>query len=356
MNRVEPVAADPILLDTITRLFGATCSHEVVQAAESEGWAPSVWAPFAETGAPWIGVPEAAGGSGGTLADAVGVLRLVGRFAAPVPAAETGVLGGWLAAAAGFELPAGPLTVVPGRPEDALVLDGSTLSGSAHRVPWAAQADLIVGLVDGRIVAVDPDGPGVEVVPVRNAAGEPRETVLFRGAPVQVAAAAAGVDAVTLRRRGALARGALIAGALDRVGEITVGYANERQQFGQRIARFQAVAQHLVRLVSEIQLVSMAVDAATAAATVGDAAFEIASLKVLAGDAGSEVVARAHQSHGAIGMTQEYVLHQLTRRVFAWREEFGSTAAWRDELGRLVGDAGADRLYPLISQGSAALV
>ena len=352
--------ADSLLVETLTRLFTQSCTHEVIQRAEAEGWAPSVWEPLAATGSPWIGVPEEQGGSGGTLADALAVLRLVGRFAVPLPVAETGLLGGWLAGAAGIALPEGPLTVVPQRREDKLQLTGATrdvLTGTAHRVPWAARAELILALVDGQIVAVDPRASGVTIVSVANLAGEPRETVHFeRVTLAHRAPAPEGVDAIALRQRGALCRSAQIAGALDRIAELTVDYANQRTQFGQKINRFQAVAQHLVRLVSETRLVGMALDAAAVAFEQGDATFEVASLKSLAGDSGSEVVARAHQVHGAIGMTQEFVLHQLTRRVWSWREEYGSSAWWRQGVGQLVADVGADGLWPLISQGSASLL
>jgi acyl-CoA dehydrogenase len=351
------VTGDPLLVQTLTRLFTQTCSHEVVQQAETDGWAPTVWEPLAGTGAPWVGLPEGAGGSGGTLADAVAVQRLVGRFAVPLPVAETGLLGGWLASAAGISLPDGPLTVVPQRPNDRLAFEGSALSGVAHRVPWAAQAELVMALVDGAIVAVDPDQSAVTVEDVRNLAGEPRPTVRFERASVAHRVAAPdGVDPIALRQRGALCRSAQIVGATQRIAELTVEYANQRTQFGQKIARFQAVAQHLVRLASEAQLVAMALDATVAAFDHGDATFEVASLKSLAGDSGSEVTARAHQVHGAIGMTQEFVLHQLTRRVWSWREEFGSTSWWRQGLGQLVSQVGADRLWPLISEGSASLV
>jgi acyl-CoA dehydrogenase len=348
--------ADPLLLETLHRLFGQTCTHEVVQQAEVDGWAASVWEPLAGTGAPWVGVPESAGGSGGSLVDAVGVLRLVGRYAVPLPVAETGLLGGWLAAAAGFPLPDGALTVVPGRRQDTLQFEGDRLSGVAHRVPWAARSAAVLALVDGQIVAVDPAATGVVIEPVRNLAGEPRETVRFDRTPVLVATAApAGVDAAALRRRGALCRSAQISGACDRIAEMTVEYAGQRSQFGQKINRFQAVAAHLVRLSSEATLIGMALDATTHALGGGDAVFEVASLKSLAGDSGSEVIARAHQVHGAIGMTREFSLHHLSRRIMSWREEFGSTAWWREELGRLVADAGAELLWPLISEGSAGL-
>ena len=45
------------------------------------------------------------------------------------------------------------------------------------------------------------------------------------------------------------------------------------------------------------------------------------------------VAKRAHQVHGAIGFTQEYRLHHLTRRCWSWRDEAGSELAWSRTLG-----------------------
>ena len=101
------MSVDELITETADRLFGELCTHEAVETAEQNGGAPEVWAAFAETGFPWISLPEDAGGSGGTLLDALEVLRLVGYHAAPLPVAETGVLGGWLLASAGLELPEG---------------------------------------------------------------------------------------------------------------------------------------------------------------------------------------------------------------------------------------------------------
>jgi hypothetical protein len=49
-------------------------------------------------------------GRGGSLSEAVAVLRLVGRHAAPVPLAETDLLAGWALSASGLPVPGGPLT------------------------------------------------------------------------------------------------------------------------------------------------------------------------------------------------------------------------------------------------------
>ena len=57
----------------------------------------------------------------------------------------------------------------------------------------------------------------------------------------------------------------------------------------------------------------------------------------------------AHQAHGAMGVTREYPLHQLTRRLWSWRHEWGTTKEWRRELGSLVEAAGADGLFDLIT-------
>ena len=101
----EPVVVDELITETADRLLGELCTHEAVQAAEDAGGAPDIWDAFCETGFDLIAVPEEAGGSGGTLAEAIEVLRLVGYHSAPIPAAENGILGGWLLAEAGHRTP-----------------------------------------------------------------------------------------------------------------------------------------------------------------------------------------------------------------------------------------------------------
>ena len=149
-----------LLAATADALLGELCSHQVVQDAERTGWAPAAWNAVAEMGLPWIGVPESAGGQGGSLLDALAVLRIAGRHALPLPLAETGPIGGWLLASAGLQIPAGPVTVVPASSKDDLRYDGRTLSGTAHRVPWARAAE--------RVVVLLPAGEGSVVASIEN--------------------------------------------------------------------------------------------------------------------------------------------------------------------------------------------
>ncbi|WP_420609764.1 acyl-CoA dehydrogenase family protein [Candidatus Poriferisodalis sp.] len=389
----EPVVVDELITETADRLFGELCTHEAVQAAEDSGGAPDIWEAFCETGFDLIAVPEEAGGSGGTLAEAIEVLRLVGYHSAPIPAAENGILGGWLLAEAGLERPDGLVTVVPPRIGSGLRMgsgeqpagtddsagggaarcltgtsagdctveigdDGSAhLSGTAERVPWARSAAAIVCVCecDGTSMVVSVPASGCTITPLPNMAGEPRDTVNFDGATGRAAPAPDGVDAGALAQRGALSRVALMAGAIEKMCQLTVSYTNERVQFGRPVARFQAVQQHLVWAAQDAALVRMAAEVAAREATRGDAPFEIAAAKLVANQAAARATKACHQAHGAMGMTQEYPLHHFSRRLWSWRKEYGSDAHWSAVLGEMATGVGADGLYPLITSGTAAL-
>ena len=247
---------DPLITETADRLFGGLCTHEAIQRAEATGSAPEIWSAFAETGFPWISIDESVGGSGGSLLDALEVLRLVGYHAAPIPAAETGILGGWLLASGRLTIPEGIVTVAPGnRGDTATLADDGTLSGTLNMVPWGRVAERLVLLIDGQVVSVDVARATVE--PRTSLAGEPRDTLTFDRATVESAAAPDGVDATALRLRGALSRVALTGGAIEKMSQLTVSYTNERKQFGQAIARFQAVQQHLVWAAQDAALGSV---------------------------------------------------------------------------------------------------
>ena len=113
-----------MLTEVATGLFRDLCTPGDVVAAETTGWSDRLWTALTESGFPAVSVPEEAGGSGGDVADACALLTVAGRFAAPVPLAEAGLLGGWALAAAGLDLPDGPLSVAVGQADDAVELTG----------------------------------------------------------------------------------------------------------------------------------------------------------------------------------------------------------------------------------------
>ena len=99
-----------------------------------------------ESGLTLTWVPDELGGAGAALADGFAVLRQAGRFAAPVPLAET-LMAGWLLTKAGISVPGGPLTIAPIHADGRITLaaDGA-LSGRARRVPFARNARQIAVL------------------------------------------------------------------------------------------------------------------------------------------------------------------------------------------------------------------
>ncbi|NDU77079.1 acyl-CoA dehydrogenase [Actinomadura sp. DSM 109109] len=283
------------------------------------------WRALEESGLALAGVPEEAGGSGGGPADAAAVLRASGYHAASVPLAET-QLAGRLLADAGLRAGPGPLTVVSGEAEAVEGPGGVVLSGTFRRVPWARSARTLVVLAGGVAAAVDP-GKAL-ITEGANVAGEPRDDVVLSGVPALKAAPCA-VGAAELRRRGALARAVQLTGAMARALDLSVRYAGEREQFGRPIGRFQAVQQMLAELAGEAAVADVAVRAAV---RVPDPV-AVAAAKANASRAAGTVAAIAHQVHGALGVTEEHPLRQVTLRLWAWRDEYGDEAAWADDLG-----------------------
>ncbi len=351
---------DPLITDTADRLFSQLCDHESIQKAEADGQASDIWSAFADTGFPWISISEESGGSGGTLLDALEVLRLVGYHAAPIPAAETGILGGWLMSSAGLELPSGIVTVLPNGSQGLAVErtgDRLTISGRGLRVPWARVAETIVVPleIDGQTFAAAIDSSECQISRMTNMAGEPRDTVDFENVDVFAAVLPSEINLETFRFRGALSRTALMAGAIEKMSQLTVSYTNDRVQFGRPVAKFQAVQQHLVWGAQDAALARMAAESAGREANRGPALFEIAAAKLIANQASARATKACHQAHGAMGMTQEYPLHHLSRRLWSWRKEYGGDAEWSSWLGRVAVAQDADGLYPLITGGSAVL-
>jgi len=350
-----------MLLESVGRLFEDKCTKPVIDRAETGVFAADLWHAISETGVPLAALPESAGGADAEWSDLYAVLRLAGRYAAPIPLAET-MLAGWIAAGAGLELSDGPMSVGPVRSADSLTLrrdgNGWRLDGTATRLPYARDAARIVLLADGPdgAMAVSLQGTQcAELAQGRNMAGEPRDTLRFDSLRIEADAAAPlpdGVSRDALYRRGALARATMMSGALERAMDLAVGYAQERQQFGRPISKFQAVQQNLAVLAGQTAAAVAAANFGIEALAKHDAGveeFRIAVAKTRVGDAATLAGELAHQVHGAIGFTKEYALQLATRRLWSWREEFGSDPEWAARLGRFMCARGAGQLWPSLT-------
>lgn len=343
-----------LLAATVGRIFAEHCSPAARRDAEVTGWAHRCWHALDDAGLLRVGVPEAGGGAGGTMADACTMTLLAGRHGVPLPLVEGSLLAGWFAEA-GLRLPPGVLSVAPLTEQPALHLSGGRVTGSAQRVPWGGRADAVLAVAesDDGPCAVVLDPPAAATRPGWNLAGEPRDGLSWEGAGV-AAACRCPVDrqaVESLELRGVLARALMAAGAMQRATEMTLAYARSRTQFGRPIAGFQAVAHRLVQMAAETELVVLA---ATVAArrfeeAGAGAAFEVLASGSAARGAVDTVTAHAHQVHGAIGMTREHDLQHFTRRLWSWRDEWGSERRLERALGDKVVAESAPSLWDRVT-------
>jgi acyl-CoA dehydrogenase len=338
---------DGLLSDAASRLFADEVTQAVLAAAEGGAFPTALWTAIEAAGLDRALVPEAAGGFGVDPVEALSLLRLAGRAAAPVPLAET-MLASWLLAEAGLELPPGVLTLASGEAMR-LTRDGPgwRLSGTMHAVAWARDAVgiAVLAAAEGQNFAVLLPHGSFETEPGANMAGEPRDTVRCDARLTSAQVAPSDLGFVELRAAGAATRALMIAGALEEICEMSVRYAQERSQFGKPIGRFQAVQQNLAVLAGQAAAAGAAAEICAEGFAEGIALPAIAAGKLRAGEAAGAGAAIAHQVHGAIGFTREHALHRLTRRLWAWRDEYGGEAEWGALLGRHAAALGPERLW-----------
>lgn len=343
-----------ILEQTLARLFDERVDAALLATAEGGVWPAALWRLVDDQGLTRALLPEERGGMGAGWPEAFVIVRTAGRHSLPIPLPET-IAAGWLLATTGLDVPNGPLTLAGAHAEDRLRLArakaGWRLSGIARHVPWGRSAKAVVLALQHRgktFVVLAPRESGTAESGT-NLAGEARDTLTFQVRPVEAGVIEQPTSGQPAALLGALLRSAQIAGALAAVLERSVGYANERHQFGRPIGRFQAIQHGLAILASEAAAVDLAAEAAFRAFQEGDPSFRVAVAKVRAGLAVSRAVGIAHQVHGAIGFTREYPLHWATRRLMSWRAEFGGERQWALGLGRDMLALGADGFWPYLA-------
>jgi acyl-CoA dehydrogenase len=339
---------------SIHRLDEDWCSTSVREQAEAGVWPAELWEALESMGLTKAALPEEAGGVGLDFGDVMYTLRRCSAYAFPVPLAET-FLAGRILAAAGLSVPDGPLTIAPAVPGEKLQIsrkaDAYILNGVANRIPWGNVCEhaLVIGEHDGcdvvGLVSLKEQVPAVS----RNLAGEPRARIEFNNTSLIAAAALPGAG-MRLQFEGALARSVHMVGALEKSMDLTVQYANDRIQFGRPIGKFQAVQHMMAVMAGHVAAANAATELAIGAVDSYPSEIEVCIAKSRVGEAAGKGAEIAHQIHGAMGITREHVLHYRTRRLWAWRDEFGNEVYWQTRLGHLVATKGADELWPTLTR------
>jgi acyl-CoA dehydrogenase len=324
-----------------------------VQRVDLE-YSTELWGTLTESGLTLLTTPEERGGTGAGLRELAVVLESSGYHAAPVPLAEHDLLASWLLGVAELPATAGVMTAaVTAQP-----LRGGRLDAVLAHVPWAGVADTLVIAGDGFVASI----PIAQVTVDRDPdiAGQPHgrvhvDTELDRDWFADVDANPAN----EFRLRGALARSLQTCGALARALTLTCEHAQQREQFGRPIAKFQAVQALIADAASSVALAKTAADfAVEIVATHGfdtpHGVFAVSVAKIEAARAATLVARNAHQVHGAIGFTLDHRLRHFTTRALAWRSDFGVQREWQHRLGELVLES-PDGVWELVTALSGGM-
>ena len=299
-----------------------------------------------ELGLAGIGMPEEQGGSGGSLADLMVVIRELARAGVSTPIVEASTAAYAIGAAPreGFE------TIVVMPDWDVLSnavtasLRRSAIRGHGQR---AGHRDSLLGR----------DGPAGGGVGHRRARPRHCRLALWMCAPrrrFRRAHTAADLALPEVIDRLALARSAALLGSAWGAYELTRRYVMEREQFGAPLIKIPAVSTTLAQMAVRIRSAQSALDrATTACADAHTPALRrfgaVSAARISAATAASLVARTSHQLHGAVGITAEYGLHRYTSKLWALRDADESQLAYCRRLGARVRAEGEIQLWENIS-------
>jgi acyl-CoA dehydrogenase len=309
---------DNLFENALDELLRGLCTTKTIRALEQEtNPVHPLWTELQASGFADALVPEVQNGAGLTLAQAYPLIELLGQHAMPFPVGETMLARGWLAQAQ-VAIPEGTLVFAQAR-SDAMGLITSSVRGAR-----LAHSALVVLDQQVRLLPLTSAKLLDDVFPLDARLQWQRAD--WEKAPV--------VPMVfSLHHSQAALYAGLMAGAMLHVFNRTLKFANDRQQFGKPIGKFQAI-QHQLSIMSEhVFAARMAAQMAFVGKNILFDPLRTAIAKARTSEAALEVALLSHSIHGAIGFTEEYDLQLYTRRLNLWRQTAGTESYWYDQVG-----------------------
>lgn len=328
------------------------------------GFSPTLWNELVEQGWTGLALPEAYGGSGAGFLEACLLVEQLAWHAIPTPFLCT-LLGGLAISRFGSldqkedclrSIGRGRIvtyartswgttesTVLATRSGDQFRLDGSALfTPFAH----VARDLLVVAQRDtGQLTVflVEANSPGIVRTPVETVGSDrphhvelsqvlvPENRILGeidQGATVVQALTAWGTAATAVH----------MVGGAQKVLDLTVEYARQRQQFGRPIGSFQAVQHHCADMAIDVLSARfLAYEAVWRLSEGLSADTEVSMAKAWVSAAYRRVTALGHQVHGAMGFTKDHDLHFFLREALASSLQYGDSDFHWDRVASNLG-------------------
>ena len=326
---------DDLFSDAVRQLLTAQCTPQAVRGIEAGQSAEPLWQLIEASGFADALVDEAQGGAGLSLSAVYPVLELCGAFALPVPLAET-MLARALMGEAGLAVPTGSIALAHGGTSQ----HGGVACETVHS-----------GKVADWVLVTQPELLGAQggdashavslLLPVSNATKSAAGFCLdakLEWPQAVVAKALRFPCHYDVKELQACLYAAQLAGAMQAVFSRTLQYANDRNQFGRPIGKFQAIQHQLSVMAEHAFAARMAAQMGCRSSTFMPDRLCVAVAKARTSEASVEVAALSHSIHGAIGFTQEFDLQLYTRRLHLWRQAGGSESYWHSVLGTALVD------------------
>jgi alkylation response protein AidB-like acyl-CoA dehydrogenase len=360
------------MMQTLARDFlTGEYSDKVLKAMvkDEKGYTPELWKKMREMNLMGLSIPESYGGVGDFL-DLIVVLEEMGRVCFLGPYFSTVVLGASSIMEAGSDeqkqkyltgIAEGKIIITLAITEStvkytadeiklkAISQDGYyILTGTKVFVPDAYVADYIICVVrtgestdrqDGiTLFIVDANTIGVTIKNLKTVAGDKQCEVTFENVKVSAKNILGEVDKgwqpiEKVLQRANVARCAEMVGMAQQVLKMTLDYAKERIAFGHPIGAFQSIQHRCADMLIDVDGSKFATYQAAWRINEGmDAAKETAAAKAFVSQACRRVMHSAHQVHGAIGFSEDHILHYYTKRARAYEFSFGGVDEQLEKL------------------------
>lgn len=312
-----------MFVEAVEALLKDHCTPQAVRAIERGGSAAALAGILRESGFTELLAPEEAGGGGAGWPEFHRVVEVCGAYALPLPLPQT--MAARAVVRSREQLPAGLVTFAPRLARG----DGGSLH--APLVPFGLAASHVIGAVGDALLLLPVQGARRQETGVHGSLAASLRWEAGAGTRLDAQVAPRQLEALA-----AALHASLLSGAMKKVFDLTMAYANERVQFGKPIGKFQAIQHQLSLMAEHVAAAAIAAEAAFHAQGDPVPGFSAcAAAKARASEAAQLVASIAHAVHGAIGVTEEYDLQLFTRRLHEWRMAHGSESYWHRELGRL---------------------
>jgi alkylation response protein AidB-like acyl-CoA dehydrogenase len=336
-------------------------------AADEKGYTPELWKKMAEMNLHGLSIPEEYGGVGDFLDLAV-VLEEMGRACFIGPFFSNIVLGASAIIEAGNDeqkqqyLPgiaegksiitlalteeSGKYTPDAVRTKAAKQGGDYVINGKKLFVTDAAAADYLIcaartGEKGISLFMIDKNTTGINIKPLNIISGDKQSEITFDDVRVSGDDVLGEIDKAwpyleKILEKANAARCAEMVGLAQQALNISLDYAKERMAFGHPIGAFQSIQHRCADMLIDIEGSRFATYQAAWHINQGlPAARAVAIAKIWTGRACFRVMHSAHQVFGAIGFTEDHILHYYTKKARAGEFSFGDTDYHLEKLAAL---------------------